>query len=159
MREVFAKEAVNGALEGRPVSDAIAAAGYSVNTDANKLMRPGSDSREKLDLALKEKGIDENWLLDKHKLLASKIEGGDEAFAKGSMAYVQSLKCIAQLLGHGGKPAPTVAVQVNNHNAPASAPGVVDPGTVARLAELVGEELSRRQSGEVLGNQAGDSGL
>lgn len=157
MQNTFAEKAVEGALAGEPLGRAIEAAGYAPTVRPAQMLTPESATAKKLQKALEEKGIDENWLIDKHMRLVKEIEGGNEAFSKGAMAYNQSLKQIAHLLGHGAKHAPSVAVQINNP-APATSVGI-EPGSLARLAELVEQELSRREPGEVPGSPAGDPGL
>lgn len=140
-------------LDGNSQKDSREIAGYG-KTNNNNLEAPGHPVREKIDAALKAKGIDVDFLAKEYSegIQMARVDGARD---KDLNSHAQYLKQLGFLMGFA-KQQPSVAVQINNTN-PQPSSSEIDPAAVARLVDLVREEITMRDSGGVHESHSGDA--
>ena len=152
----MAETYVEAVGRGEAPREAAREAGYSDKTKIIDIERPGGPVDQRvmqIRAALKDKGIDDDWLAGQYANGVAKAISGEEF---EGMAHAKYLLQIGYLLGHGAKFGTTVAVQVNN-GVPASSQGD-DPerareliGEVSELIAVLKAEIGERKPGGVHG--------
>lgn len=156
-REVAQDKYVDARLEGHSKIESTELAGYAAGTKPSQVDHPGSPAALKLEKALAERGLNEEFLAKEYAegIQAAKQPGARE---KDLNAYSQLLKQLGFLMGHGKRETPQVAVQINNG---VSRPEDDAPATrdlIAEVAALVTVLASQVGKDQQLGVHDGNPG-
>lgn len=157
LNEKMQDKYVEAKLAGHTKAESRSIAGYAPVTQTAQIERPNGPVALKLAKALQERGIDEDFLVDKYQkgLEESPTERGRLGDYN---AYFKGLSQLGMLMGYGRRENPAVAIQLNDNRSLQVDPGAVQ-GSIERLASLAKILEARLIENKVPGFHAGNFGF
>ncbi len=153
--KIMVQKYVDASLAGVEPREAARIAGYSDKTSLDQIIRPGGPVETAMCKALKERGIDEEFIA-KEYAEGIKLSKSSDAAQADCNAHAKYLLQLGYLKGYG-KSGPQVAVQINNNTNTGSDSAIADERIgetlqeVRELLAVVRAELSQREPTAVSG--------